>query len=112
MLRRLTNHEARASYARRRLRSIRKLSVSSLTAASTAVAPRIAMARVDVDVVIAPPAPRYEVVPTPRHGYVWAPGYWAWNGHKHEWRGGRWMRERHGEHWVAQNWEHRGDRWY
>jgi hypothetical protein len=91
---------------------LRKFAVASLLAASAAIGSQLAAARVDVDVVIAPPAARYEAVPAPRHGYVWAPGYWAWNGRKHEWRSGRWMKERHGEHWVAQNWEHRGDRWY
>ena len=91
---------------------MRKLVVASLLAASTAVASHVAAARVDVDVLIAPPAPRYEVVPAPRHGYVWAPGYWAWDGRRHVWRSGSWMKERHGEHWVAHNWEQRGDRWY
>jgi hypothetical protein len=91
---------------------MRKLAIASLLAASTAIGSSLAAARVDVDVVVAPPAPRYEVVPAPRHGYTWAPGYWAWNGHKHVWHSGRWMKERHGEHWVAHSWEQRGDRWY
>jgi hypothetical protein len=29
---------------------------------------------------VAPPAARVEVVPAPRVNYVWAPGYWRWNG--------------------------------
>lgn len=91
---------------------MRKFLVASLLAASTAAASHFAMARVDVDITVAPPAPRYEVVPAPRHGYVWAPGYWSWDGHKHVWRSGQWVKERHGEHWVAHNWEHRGDHWY
>ena len=32
-----------------------------------------------------PPAPVYEVVPAPRHGYVWAPGYYRWEGNRHVW---------------------------
>jgi len=91
---------------------MRKLAIASLLAASTAIGSGLAAARTEVSVVIAPPAPRYEVVPAPRHGYVWAPGYYGWNGHKHVWHSGRWMRERHGEHWVAHSWEQRGDRWY
>jgi hypothetical protein len=27
---------------------------------------------------IAPPAPRVEVIPAPRTGYTWAPGYYRW----------------------------------
>ena len=92
--------------------SIRKLAIASLLAAGAAVAPQLSAASVDIEVGIAPPAPRVEVAPAPRHGYVWAQGYWAWDGHKHVWHSGRWVKERHGEHWVADNWEHRGDHWY
>ena len=34
-----------------------------------------------------PPAPVYEVVPAPRAGYVWAPGYYRWDGDRHVWTG-------------------------
>jgi len=40
----------------------------------------------------APPPLRAEVVPAPRHGYVWAPGYWSWQGHHHVWHRGDWVR--------------------
>ena len=48
-------------------------------------------------VMVAPPAPRVEVVgvaPTP--GYVWIGGYWNWVGGRHEWVPGRWAAGRHG----------------
>ena len=57
-----------------------------------------------IDIEIAPPAPRIVEVPPPRHGYVWAPGYWAYRGHNHEWVEGRWIRERPGYHWVPDRW--------
>jgi hypothetical protein len=45
--------------------------------------PIVATAQIGFGVTIAPPAPRYEPVPPPRAGWVWAPGYWNWvNGHK------------------------------
>ena len=87
-----------------------KFLVVGLAAASLAL-PLAAQARVDVDINIAPPAPRYEVVPPPRVGFVWAPGYWAWdNGHhRHNWRAGHYVRERHGQRWVPDRWaEHDG----
>src|SRR6185436_16489451 len=34
---------------------------------------------------VPPPAVRYEAVPAPRRGYIWAPGYWGWNGYRHVW---------------------------
>src|SRR4051812_26591142 len=33
-----------------------------------------------VEVAVRPPAPRLVVVPAPRRGYIWAPGFWQWNG--------------------------------
>lgn len=54
------------------------------------------------DVVVvrtAPPAPRDEPVPAVRHGYVWTPGYWNWNGHRYVWVAGRYVRARHGYYW-------------
>ena len=54
----------------------------------------------EIVVQIAPPAARVEVVPAPRTGYVWAPGYWGWRNNKHYWVNGHYIRERHGYHWV------------
>jgi hypothetical protein len=60
---------------------------------------------------VAPPPARVEVVPAPRAGYVWAPGYWRWTGHKHVWVNGTWVHERHGYHYAPHSWvEHEG-RW-
>ena len=74
--------------------------------------PSAGNARVYVDVNIAPPAPRVEVVPRVRVGYVWAPGDWRWGGHRYIWVRGRYIRARHGRHWVADSWEDRHGRWH
>jgi len=52
-----------------------------------------------------PPPPRVVEVPAPRPGYVWTPGYWNWEGHRHVWHEGVWVRERRGYHYVAPAWE-------
>jgi WXXGXW repeat (2 copies) len=83
-----------------------------LLAAGTALAPGIGNARVYVDIDIAPPPPRAEVVPAPRAGYVWAPGYWEYHNRHHRWARGHWIRERHGRHWVPAHWEERHHRWH
>ena len=41
-------------------------------------------------VYVAPPPPRYEPIPNPRPGYVWAPGYWQPYGSRHNWVAGHW----------------------
>jgi OmpA-OmpF porin, OOP family len=41
--------------------------------------------------VLAPPAPVYEVAPPPRVGYMWARGYWAWQYGRYVWVPGHWV---------------------
>jgi WXXGXW repeat (2 copies) len=74
--------------------------------------PLVGSAAVGIDITVAPPAPRVEVVPAPRPGYVWAPGYWEWRQGAHVWVGGRWMGARPGYRWVPDRWEQHGDHWH
>ena len=80
----------------------------SLTFAGMSYAPPAAAAQVSVGIGIrvAPPPPRFERVPPPRRGYVWAPGYWRWDGHRHFWAGGHWVRVHRGYHYVPARWVH------
>jgi hypothetical protein len=74
-------------------------------------------------IVAAPPTARYEAVPAPRAGMVWAPGHYEWRGGEYAWVEGRWMRDRPGYEYreprwvqrangewilVGNNWERRG----
>ena len=54
--------------------------------------PLQAIAQVGISVIIGNPPPpvRYERIPPPRDGYIWAPGYWDWDGHQHIWAPGHW----------------------
>src|SRR5579863_3412168 len=83
-----------------------------LISAGAIAAPSLSSAAVLVDVDVAPPAPRVEVVPAVRPGFVWAPGYWAWRGHNHVWVRGHYIRERAGYHWVPDAWVAAGPRWH
>jgi hypothetical protein len=76
------------------------------------VTPAAAQVDLNVSISVPPPAPVYEVVPAPRAGYVWAPGFWRWDGGRHVWAPGRWMEERHGYHWVPDRWAHNGPGWH
>ena len=82
-----------------------------ILAAGAALVPATSQARTYLDVRIAPPAARVEVVPAARPGYVWGPGYYHWNGRAHVWREGYWIRERPGYHWVAPAWTPYGHRY-
>lgn len=91
-----------------------------LTFVGTTYAPPAAAAQVSVGigVRVGPPPPRFERVPPPRRGYVWAPGYWRWDGHRHIWATGRWVQVRPGyryapAHWVhgRHGWHFRGGHW-
>jgi hypothetical protein len=64
------------------------------------------MATPDLVVVqVEPPAPRVEDVPTARDGYVWAPGYWSWDGSNYVWVGGHYIPALAGYTYVAPRWE-------
>jgi hypothetical protein len=90
------------------------LLMASCIAGGAGVAPTLAMAGVGIgiDIDIAPPAQRIEVVPGPRPGYVWAPGYWEYRDRGHVWVPGRWVGERRGYRWVPDRWEQRGPHWH
>jgi hypothetical protein len=60
----------------------------------------------------APPPPRDEVVPAPRHGYVWAAGHWEWKHNRHTWVPGSWIRARKGYVYHAPTWEERNGSWH
>lgn len=61
---------------------------------------------------VAPPPPREEVAPTPRHGHVWVEGHWEWRHGHHRWVSGHWIRERHGYHYKQPTWTERDGGWH
>src|SRR6185437_741441 len=63
-----------------------------LAAAALAAVPSRAHAGVFVSVNIAPPAlPVYVQPAIPGPGYIWTPGYWAWDGYEYYWVPGTWV---------------------
>ena len=67
---------------------------------------------VNIDVRVGPPAPRYEVVPAARPGYVWTSGYWGWRGNRHYWVPGTYVVERRGYVYSQPQWVNNGGRWH
>jgi hypothetical protein len=90
--------------------------------------PLVAPAQVSVNInvpgiiAVAPPAPRYEVMPAPRAGQVWIQGNWYWGSNDYAWRPGRWeparpdydyapgrwVRADGGYRWVEGSWKSKG----
>ena len=90
---------------------LKKTLLVAIVAASlgSVAAPQASAA--DLYVRVAPPAPRVEYVPAPRHGYAWVPGYWDYRGHRHVWIAGTWVRERPGYRYVGPRWVERDGGW-
>lgn len=82
--------------------------VRSLVLSVALVAGSSAFAQISFNIVVAPPAPMYEVAPVMQPGYVWAPGYWAWNNDRHIWVRGRTIVQRDGYNWTPDRWVQQG----
>jgi len=89
---------------------MKRILLGTMVAATLSVG-SVSVATADVFVRVAPPAPRTEVVPAPRKGYVWVPGYWDYHGHRHVWVQGTWVKERHGYHYANPQWREHEGRW-
>ena len=85
------------------IRSLKFLAASASLLIATAM-PIAADAATYVEIGVAPPVARVETVPAPRHGYVWAPGYWDYRGHNHVWVAGHYIPERHGYRYEPARW--------
>jgi hypothetical protein len=81
------------------------------------VAPAMAHTSVDIRLGVPPPPLRYEVVPAPRYGYVWVPGYWDTrhhhrHGYRYVWVDGYWQPHRRGYYWSQPRWVERRGYWH
>ena len=93
---------------------IRKAVFCASIALGALALPAAAQVRGTIVLDVAPPAPRVEVVPAPRVGYAWAPGYWRWDEPRrtHVWVEGRYIEQRPGYRWSADRWVARDRRYY
>jgi hypothetical protein len=90
---------------------LKMLSCATALALGLAIAaPASARTYVGVSIGVPPPPVRVERV-VARPGYVWAPGYWSWNGGTHVWVGGYWAHARPGYRYVPAAWVHAGPNW-
>lgn len=85
----------------------------ALAAGSVGIA-GVAYARVvDVEIGVAPPPARVEVVPAPREGYIYEKGHYETSdGQTYVWVEGRYLPNREGHVWHPYVMERSGDRWH
>ena len=84
--------------------TVRKVQMCTCAAIGVSMAPLPFLALADGEVEVAPPSPKVEVIPSPRTGYVWAPGYWERQNDEYTWIKGHWIAT-HPGHWAADHWE-------
>jgi hypothetical protein len=90
-----------------------KLILASVLFTAGVAAPALSQAGVGIDINVGPPEAVVETPPPPpQAGYVWAPGFYRWDGGRHVWVPGHYMEPRPGYHWEADHWDHRGDRYH
>ena len=97
---------------------LKRMAITSLAAAAflstaTVVTAPFSPANAQVNITFGSPPPpaRYEVVPAPRAGYVWAPGHYELIRDQYVWRPGQWVAERPGYRYVAPSWAQVGNQW-
>ncbi|PYL06811.1 MAG: hypothetical protein DME34_08125 [Verrucomicrobia bacterium] len=76
--------------------------------------PASSLAYIGISVGFAPPAiPIYTQPYAPAGGYLWAPGYWAFNGFDYYWVPGYWaLPPRVGFYWTPGYWAYDGGRYF
>ena len=91
---------------------LRRIALTTLAAAaaftvvSGVTAPLMpAASQVNITFGSPPPPVRYEAVPAPRAGYVWAPGHWRLVNDQHAWVPGQWQQARAGYRYIPDSWE-------
>ncbi len=82
-------------------------------AAGLGAAPAASFAATEIELTVAPPAERVEVVPAPREGYTWQRGYYRWDNDakQYNWNEGRYIQNREGHRFIQHEWTHEGDKW-
>jgi hypothetical protein len=91
---------------------LQKTLLLTLIGAGALISPTISLAGAEIVSDSPPPASRVEHEPQHRDGYVWAPGYWEWNGRFFHWTSGTWILEHRGKHWVADRWDQIQSQWH
>jgi hypothetical protein len=89
----------------------RRIALTTLVAAATfgtvsmataSFAP--ASAQINITFGAPPPPVRYEAVPAPRSGQVWAPGQWQLVNDQYVWQPGQWQQARAGYRYMPDSW--------
>ena len=95
-----------------------RLIVPIFFALSVLASPTLSVAQMSVSITVGvapPPIPVYAQPPIPDEGYLWVPGYWAWERQGYYWVPGTWVHPPEaGLLWTPGYWEFAGNayRWH
>jgi hypothetical protein len=84
----------------------------ALGIAGTATIAAAASSSGEIEIQVAPPPDRVEVIPAPREGFIYERGHYDWDNNRYVWREGRFIHKREGHVYTPYALEHRGERWY
>ncbi len=94
------------------MKTIKSISVILILLLAISVKPinTYSQVAIGISVRVAPPElPVYVQPPCPEDGYLWTPGYWAYNGYDYYWVPGVWVRPpRYGYYWTPCWWGYSG----
>src|ERR1035437_9290275 len=96
------------------MKTIKSISIIFLFMLAMVAIPHITYARVKVGIYVrvhhAPPRLPYYTQPMcPYDGYLWTPGYWAYNGYDYYWVPGEWVEPpEYGYLWTPCYWGYSG----
>ena len=94
-----------------RIRSL--VAALALVVGSAGIATAAHARVVDLEIGVAPPPERVEVVPAPRDGYVYERGHYeTTDGQTYVWVEGKYIPNREGHVWHPYVMERDGDRWH
>jgi hypothetical protein len=82
---------------------IRNWILGSMVTAAIAIPAAVQARTVEYEITVAPPAPRVEVVPAPREGFI--------DGRQYVWVDGQFIARREGHTYTPHFFERRGEHW-
>lgn len=96
------------------MKKVISLAAMVIAVSAAGFLPTQAISQVNINIGVPQPPPPMivETSPAARTGYLWAPGYWNWNGSRFVWAAGHWERLRSQYIYEEPQWRQESDGWH